>query len=151
MKKSAMLGILLLGGFFLATSHAQDAGNDQADVWAVVESQWNADERGDTKWVDEMLADDFSGWPGDSPAPRNKASTRMWDRVLGDYTEMKGHELYPLSIVVHDDVAIAHYLYTTASEDKDGKIKVVSGRYSDILVRTDDGWKFLAWHGGETG
>ena len=22
-------------------------------------------------------------------------------------------------------------------------------RYTDVLVRTEDGWKFLAWHGGD--
>jgi len=24
-----------------------------------------------------------------------------------------------------------------------------NGRYSDVLVRTDDGWKFLTSHGGD--
>jgi ketosteroid isomerase-like protein len=58
------------------------------------------------------------------------------------------HELYPLAIVVHDDVAVAHYLYSSAFEDKEGKIKMNTGRYSDVLVRTDNGWQFISWHGG---
>ena len=64
--------------------------------------------------------------------------------------QRNAHELYPLSIVVHEDVAIAHYLFTSATEDKnkDGKIETANGRYTDILVRTDDGWKFIAWSGG---
>jgi len=24
-----------------------------------------------------------------------------------------------------------------------------NGRYTDILVRKEDGWKFIAWHGGD--
>ncbi len=132
-----------------ATAVAQESGNDQADVWAVIEGQWNAEESGDNDWIDELLAEEFVGWDKDSPAPRNRASTRMWDRVMDGASKQKGHELYPLSIIVRGDVAIAHYLYTSASEDQDGKLRTENGRYTDILVRTDDGWKFLAWHGGK--
>lgn len=141
------VGILGVLGFSVAG--AQDAGNDQADVWAAVESQWNADESGDTEWIDEMLVEEFAGWDTNSPAPRNRASTRMWDRALDGVRKMKAHELYPLSIIVRGDIAVAHYLYTAANEDAGGKVELENGRYTDILVRSEDGWKFLAWHGGE--
>ncbi len=141
---------ITLFGLMLATvAAAQDAGNDQADVWAVVESQWSADENGDEAWIDKLLVDEFAGWENTSPAPRNRASTKMWDRAMDGVGTMKAHELYPLSIVVRGDVAVAHYLYTQANEDKDGTVKLENGRFTDILVRTDSGWKFLAWHGGE--
>jgi ketosteroid isomerase-like protein len=128
---------------------AQDTLDDQADVWATVEEQWAADEKGEKKWIDRLLADDFSGWGNNSPAPRNKSSTRMWDRFNDEQGNTVMHELYPLAIVVHDDVAVAHYLYSSAYEDKEGKVKMNEGRYSDVLIRTDDGWKFIAWHGGD--
>lgn len=138
-------------GTVTAQSTPSDQVDDQADVWAVVEQQWNAEERGDSKWMDQLLADDFSGWGKGSPAPRNKASTKMWNRFSKRVSQMVAHELYPLSIVVHDDVAIAHYLFTVANEEKkkDGDIKTQNGRYTDILVRTEDGWKFVAWAGGD--
>ena len=59
------------------------------------------------------------------------------------------YELYPLSITIHDDVAVAHYLYSTAFKSEDGEIEMSNGRYTDVLVRTEDGWKFVAWHGGD--
>lgn len=132
-------------------AEADDKANDQADVWAQVERQWNSVEKKESKWIDEMLTDDFSGWGKGAPAPRGKASTRMWTRFNQEVSEMVAHELYPLSIVVHDDVAIAHYMYTSASKKKtrDGETKTTNGRYTDILVRTDDGWKFIAWAGGD--
>jgi ketosteroid isomerase-like protein len=101
--------------------------------------------------TDNLLTDDFSGWGKASPAPRGKASTKMWNRFGKQVSKMIAHELYPLSIIVHDDVAIAHYLYTSGSKDnnKEGKIETINGRYTDILVRTDDSWKFIAWAGGE--
>jgi hypothetical protein len=138
-----------MGMLAFSMAGAQDTSNDQADVWAVVESQWNADEQGDKAWFDELLVEEFAGWEDSAPAPRNRASTKMWDRVMDGVGTMTAHELYPLSIVVRGDVAVAHYLYTTANEDKDGTVKLENGRFTDVLVRTDDGWKFLAWHGGK--
>ena len=132
-----------------SVSAAQDETNDQADVWAVVEQQWNAEEKGDKKWIDQLLADDFTGWQKNSPAPRNKASTKMWDRFSDTQGNVVAHELYPLQIIVHDDVAVAHYMYSSAFRDKDGDVEMSNGRFSDVLVRTEDGWKFLSWHGGD--
>jgi len=144
--KLTLFSVLLTA---FGSAAAQDTLDDQADVWATVEEQWAADEKGETKWIDRLLADDFSGWGNDSPAPRNKSSTRMWDRFNDEQGNTVMHELYPLAIVVHDDVAVAHYLYSSAYEDKEGKVKMNKGRYSDVLIRTDDGWKFIAWHGGD--
>lgn len=126
-----------------------DLGSDAgADVWSVVEGQWNAEEAGDKKWPERLLADNFSGWQKSSPAPRGKGSTIYWNRFTERQGKTVAHELYPLSIVVNGDVAVVHYLYTNAFEDKDKKIELTNGRFTDILVRTDDGWRFLAWHGG---
>jgi len=127
---------------------AQETANDQADVWSVIEQQWDAAEKGDKKWTDRFLADNFSGWPNNSPAPRNKSSTQMWDRFNDTQGEMVAHELYPLAIIVHGDLAVAHYLYTSADKDKKSDVEVSNGRYTDILVRVEDGWMFLSWHGG---
>ena len=128
---------------------AQDDAEDSASVWSIVEQQWDAVVRNDRKWTDRFLSDDFSGWPNNSPAPRNKASTEMWDRFNDSQGDVVAHELYPLAIIIHEDVAVAHYLYTSAFKDRDGDVEVNNGRFSDILVRTADGWKFLSWHGGD--
>jgi len=141
----------MTGGSAIAQTPSEDQADDQVNVWAQIEEQWNAEENGDNKWMDRVLSDDFSGWANGSPAPRGKDSTKMWNRFSKKISKMVAHELYPLSIVVHDDVAVAHYLYTSANkeEGKDGKIKTSNGRYTDILVRTAEGWKFLAWSGGD--
>ena len=154
MKNLSKLAVTFSGVLFLlvGTALAQDEGNgdadDQADVWATVEDQWDAEASGDKKWTDRMLVDDFSGWPNNSPAPRSKSSTKMWDRFNDEQGSMVAHELYPLAIVVNGDVAIAHYLYSSAYQSKDDEVEMNNGRYTDILVRTAEGWKFIAWHGG---
>ena len=144
--KLVLTSVFLLG---LTSAYAQESADDSANVWSVIEEEWNADEKGDKKWPDRLLTDDFSGWGKDSPAPRSKSSTKMWDRFSDELGEMLAHELYPLSIVVHGDVAVAHYLYSSAFQSKDGDIEMSNGRYTDVLVRSDDGWMFLTWHGGD--
>lgn len=141
-----VLSSVLLLSF--ASVLAQDSVEDSADVWSVIEEEWNAIEKGDKKWPDQLLTEDFSGWSKQSPAPRSKSSTKYWIRFDSEMGKTLAHELYPLSIIVHDDVAVAHYLYSNAYQSKDGEIEMSNGRYTDVLVRTDDGWKFLTWHGG---
>jgi ketosteroid isomerase-like protein len=144
-KMSVILLFLLPAGPALA----QGTADDQAAVWATVGQIWAAEERGDDKWVDELLSADFVGWPNESPAPRTKASTRMWARFNAEQTKGLSHELYPLSIVVHGDTAVVHYLYTMAVQTKDRSTKVSNGRYTDVLVRDGLDWKFISWHGGD--
>ena len=145
------LKLLLTSVFLLsfASAYSQESADDSVDVWSVIEQEWNADEDGDRDWSDRLLTEKFSGWGYDSPAPRSKTSTKMWDRFSEQLGKMVAHELYPLSIVVHNDVAVAHYLYSSAFKSKDGEIEVSNGRYTDVLVRTDEGWRFLTWHGGD--
>ena len=132
------------------SASAQGSVDDQAAVWATVEEAWTAQERGDDGWVDRMLSADFMGWPNDSPAPRSKGSTRMWERFNGEQNKGLNHELYPLSIVVHGDMAVVHYLFTTAYQARDRQTVVRNGRYTDVLVRDGSDWKFISWHGGAT-
>ncbi|MCH8866268.1 MAG: nuclear transport factor 2 family protein [Proteobacteria bacterium] len=139
-------GVLLLG---VSPAFAQSDADDEADVWATIEAQWDAEAKGDKKWANRLLTDDFSGWGKNSPAPRSKTSIIMWDRFYAGQGKTIAHELYPLDIRVHGDVAIAHYLYTSAFQNKDDTVEVDNGRFTDVLVRTEDGWKFIAWHGGD--
>jgi ketosteroid isomerase-like protein len=142
---AAMLAILMPGVY----AYAQGSADDQAAVWSAVEEIWAAEERGDDDWVDAMLSADFMGWPSASPAPRTKGSTRMWARFNADHNKGLLHELYPLSIVVHGDTAIVHYLYTMVEQNRDRETVTRNGRYTDVLVRDGSDWKFISWHGGD--
>ena len=143
--KLVLAGVCLMG---FTSAFGQDSANDQADVWRAIEGQWDAQEKGDDDWADKVLTEDFTGWLKESPAPRSRTSTKMWNRISEMSGKMIAHELYPLSIVVRGDVAVAHYLYRSAVQSSDESIAMGNGRYTDILVRTEDGWKFLSWHGG---
>ena len=134
---------------FFTTGMAQDIRDDEADVLLTIERQWEAAQKSDQDKVDGMLADNFMGWSRSSPAPRSKKSTSKWSRITDkEVGKILRYELYPLSITVDGDVAIAHYLYSTAFKAKNGEVKMHNGRYTDVLIRGEDGWKFAAWHGG---
>ena len=149
MNVTARLVLTLLGSLLFSASIAQDATDDEVDVLLTIEREWEATQRGDQKRIDDMLTTDFMGWGKNSPAPRSKNSNSKWRRFSEQMGRVERYELYPLSITVHGDVAVAHYLYSTAFKNKDGEIKMANGRYTDVLVRTEDGWKFVAWHGGD--
>ena len=141
---AAILLLLLSAGPALAQTSA-----DEAAVWSAVEQQWRAEKRGDNSWIEDMLSGDFVGWPKESPAPRNKTSTRLWYEFDSRQTELVEFELYPMSIVVHGNLAVVHYLYTAASKQRGGDVTTRNGRYTDVLARDDNVWKFIAWHGGD--
>jgi len=149
MNVTTRLALVILGPLLFSAALAQEPPNDEADVLLAIEREWEAARKGDQDKVDDMLTQDFMGWGKSSPAPRSKRSNSQWRRFNEQMGRVVRYELYPLSITVHGDVAIAHYLYSTAFKKKDGEIEMSNGRYTDVLVRTEDGWKFLAWHGGD--
>ena len=149
MNVTARLVLTLIGTLLFPAAMAQDATDDEADVLLTIEREWEAAQKGDQKAIDNMLTIDFMGWEKTSPAPRSKRSNANWRRFSEQMGRIVRYELYPLSITVHGDVAVAHYLYSTAFKSKEGDIEMANGRYTDVLVRTEEGWKFFAWHGGD--
>ena len=143
------LTLIVLAATLAPAAVAQDSTDDEANVLLVIERVWDADRKGDQDRVDELLTDNFMGWAKNSPAPRSKNSTSAWARFAEQMGRIERYELYPLSITVEGDVAVAHYLYSVAYKPKGGDIEMSNGRYTDVLVRTADGWKFIAWHGGD--
>ena len=143
--------VALAAAILLVTSAAgaQTVSDDSA-VWSVIEQSWQAEHQGDSEWIEELLSADFVGWSNEAPAPRDKGSTRLWNSYSAEQTEILEYELYPLSIVVHGDMAVAHYLFSTASKSKGDQPELNNGRFTDILVRVDGEWKYISWHGGNS-
>ena len=56
---------------------------------------------------------------------------------------------FPVSIVVTGNLAVVHYRYTMARENYRKEREMVSGRYTDILLKDGGSWKFISWSGGD--
>jgi len=149
MNLSAKLVLILIGSALCTAVGAQDINDDEANVLLTIEREWEASRKADQDKIDDMLAENFMGWAKNSPAPRSKTSTSNWSRFATEMGRILRYEIYPQSITIHGDVAVAHYLYSSAFKKKGGDIELSNGRYTDILVRSEDGWKFIAWHGGD--
>ena len=53
------------------------------------------------------------------------------------------------TVFVVGSTAVAHYYYSTAAEDREGERETTHGRYTDVLVKQDGRWMFIAWRGGD--
>jgi ketosteroid isomerase-like protein len=73
----------------------------------------------------------------------------MWDRFDNEQGKIVAHDLYPLEIVVEGDTAVVDYFYSSAYQNKKDEVKTSHGRYTEVLIRTEDGWKFIGWYGGD--
>jgi hypothetical protein len=130
---------------------------DAAAVWAVIDKEWgrsgccgreNLTEN--SRYLD-LLTDDALVWYWGAPHPLSKPSLRMFDEAIETnkpWTNRRiAYELYPQGLVIHDNVAIAHYTCTITVVDKDNKTHASSCRSTDILVRDRLGaeWKLISW------
>jgi ketosteroid isomerase-like protein len=137
---------LLLG---VAAADAQDWSEEQMEVWKTVVSQWEASKAQDPTWPETYLHDAFLGWSDDNPMPRDKSSTERWYKYTSGNSKTLEQELNPVGIVVEGSVAVVHYYYSVSTENRKGERETNHGRYTDILIKEGEKWRFIAWRGGE--
>lgn len=146
-KRNTLLSICFLLASLMAAL-AQSWTDEQREVWSVIEAQWKAEMAKDTTWARE-LHPKFSGWSSDAPSPDGPKDAEEWSRFHQASGTTLVQKLHPLRIIVHGNTAVAHYYYSEGREDSKKERKVVHGRYTDVLVKEDGKWRFIAWHGGE--
>ena len=128
---------------------AQEWDTDQTEVWNTIVAQWEAAKAKDLSWTEKDLHPSFLGWTETYPMPRGKAAVQKWQRYSAENSQTLVQELYPVGIVVVGSTAVAHYYYSTAAEDREGKRETTHGRYTDVLIKQDGEWTFIAWRGGD--
>jgi len=79
--------------------------------------------------------------------PRDKSSTKRWTKYGEANSKTLEQELNPVGIVVEGSVAVVHYYYSEAVENRKGERETAHGRFTDILVKDGQRWLFLAWRG----
>ena len=141
----SVLAIAVIGG----PAAAQTWSPDQQEIWKLEEAMWLKDTAHDLTWIDTYMRPDATSWGIDTPLPRNRASVTRWDRYEFANSTVLEHELFPLSITVAGDVAVVHYRYQMAIENYKKERETVTGRYSDVLVRSAGRWLLLSVVGGD--
>ena len=145
----AIIVLLSATGSVVAPVFGQTWSDKQLEVWNVIEAQWKASMEKDTTWPDKVLQEKFLGWDNERPMPRDKSSTHSWTRYTNENSTTLLQELYPVGIIVQGNTAVAHYFYSQASENRKGERETSHGRYTDVLVKENGTWQFLAWSGGD--
>ena len=119
----------------------------QTEVWNFILSSYKDIEKRDNTWTDKWVTSDAMVWGSSTPMPRSRSAVKRWEKFqLKNGSTNNVSEYSPTAIVVHGDTAVAHYYYSNGTTSKEGKQSVTHGRCSDILVRDDKSWKFVAWH-----
>ncbi len=94
----------------------------------------------------DCIHDDFSGWVYGDPVLRGKNNFATLGRFFMENLSTSAAEFRPLDVMVLGDVAVVHYYTYTIY---DGSMNVSRDRWTDILVKEDDGaWRWIADHGG---
>ena len=146
--RQVLFVLALLAVILVAPVNAQEWSSEQLAVWGTIQGSWEV-EKNKEDWCAKVCHPDMLAWGRDNPAPRNSEQTSLWMTRGFETSTRLENTLAPLAIVVHGDMAFAHYYYSTLSEGKDGKRTTEHGRYTDVLVNDGGEWKFITGHGGK--
>ena len=96
-----------------------------------------------------MVHPNLSYWDKNRPGPQTKASLLLWDRYNNSSSTVLQQELFPIAIVITGNLAVVQYSYSVARENYKKEQELVSGRYTDVLLKEKGTWLFIAWAGGD--
>src|SRR6056297_490729 len=123
-------------------------------------AQWSDEEQRFLEWQKSCWADDgaemvercfhdyYAGWGNGFAVPYDKADRNTMFASERTRTDFELIQLKPLDIRVMDDTAIILYVVTYEITDKrDGETRVVTEKWTDVAVREDGDWQWIADHG----
>jgi ketosteroid isomerase-like protein len=128
---------------------AQTWSPEQQEIWRLEEQQWRMAAAKDLTWIETMVHPNLNFWQSDQPMPRGRASLARWARYDSTNSTVREQELFPISVTITGNVAVAQYRYQVASENYKKERETVTGRYTDVFIREGNRWLFIAWAGGD--
>ena len=116
-----------------------------------VESYWSDFAGKDkNKWLDDFH-DSYKGWSVGSEFLNTKKDNIKWNNYTWGKDEVLFWDITPMGVVLHDNIAVVHYYYTTISKNKkNGKETTEKGRWTDVIINDGGKWRLVADHGGKT-
>ena len=141
---TAVLALSVMSG----AARAAEWSPEQQDVWNLEQQQWAMSKSKDLSWIDTMVHQNMRFWETGAPMPRDKASLKHWDRFEADNSTTLEQEIYPISATITGNIAVVQYHYVVASENYKTERKTMTGHYTDVLIKENGRWMFIAWAGG---
>jgi len=134
---------------YTGTAAAQTWSPEQQEIWRLEEQQWRMAAAKDMTWIETMVHPNLNFWQADQPMPRNKASLSRWEKYTSANNTVLEQELFPISVTITGNVAVAQYRYQVARENYKKERETVTGRYTDVFIREGNRWLFITWAGGD--
>jgi hypothetical protein len=134
---------------FTGSVSAQSWTAEQQEIWKLEQQQWAMSAAKDVSWIDTMVHPNMRFWDNGSPMPRDKASLKHWSKYDTEDSTTLVQELFPIAVTVTGNVAVVQYRYRLARETFKKERKVVNGHYTDVLIKENGRWMFIAWEGGD--
>ena len=98
--------------------------------------------------VERCFHGDYVGWGNGFAVPYDKADRNTLFASERTRTDFELISLKPLEIRFTGDTAVSLYVVTYEIEDKrDGETRVVTEKWTDVAVREDGDWRWIADHG----
>jgi Domain of unknown function (DUF4440) len=132
-----------------APASAQTWSPEQKEVWTFEQQQWRMSKDKDSSWIETVVHPNVTYWENGQPMPQDKASLSRWNRYTTASGSTLEQEVFPISMTSTGNVAVAQYYYQTARENYRKERETVHGHYTDILLKENGKWSFIAWAGGE--
>jgi hypothetical protein len=143
----ATLSLALCG--FAGAASAQTWSAEQQEIWKVEEQQWKMSAAEDLSWIDTMVHPNMRYWETGEPMPRDKASLKRWSRLSSENSTVLEQEIFPIAATITGNIAVVQYHYMIARENLKKERETVTGQYTDVLVKENGRWLFIAWAGGD--
>lgn len=147
--RSLWLALPLALVLFASAASAQTWTAEQQELWKLEDLQWKMSAEKDLTWIDKMVHPNISFWDNGEVAPQGKASLTRWNRYTTGNSTVLEQEVFPISMTITGNVAVAQYRYKTARETYKKDKETVTGHYTDVFMKDGGQWKFIAWGGGE--
>jgi hypothetical protein len=131
--------------------HAGEISQEQHQLWARCEALWKLTLRREGAPVRAALHPDYSGWVTGTAAPHDREAAIA---SIGPASpRVLAYELTPLAVRVFEGQAgVIHYSYIAEVESAQGRAENVSGRWSEVYLRSGEGeWIMIAVSGGPDG
>jgi hypothetical protein len=141
----ALAGLLALSG----PAVAQTLSPEQQELWSFEQKQWQMEQDKDSSWIETMVHPNLRYWGVGMQMPQDKASLARWNRYTNSGTTVLEHEIFPISATITGNIAVMQYHYQIARESYKKERETVTGHYTDVLLKENGTWRFIAWEGGD--
>ena len=128
---------------------AQTWSPEQQEIWKLEQKQWQMSQDADSTWIETMVHPNMRYWDVGQPMPQDTASLTRWNRYTTANGKILEHEIFPISATITGNLAVVQYHYQIARENYKKEQEMVTGHYTDVLLKENGAWKFIAWSGGD--